>query len=133
MPSRNGAVSVSRLAKIWLTRSWWLVFPAFLALTLGLTRDRMCGDPTNLLPGLMSQARLALGIAAVYVLAHVWIAGAYLVTASQSDSLLPPPSAWRATWRSSIFQILLMVLVGAVEYAPISVIRVIGGIVGCGR
>jgi hypothetical protein len=112
-----------------LKRSWWVIFPAFAALTVRLAAERSCGDPYDLLPVATSNPALAWPLAIVYVLAHAWIAGAYLATAERSRSLVPPITVWTSS--ANPFQILLMLAAFAVEYAPAALWASLGAMVGC--
>jgi hypothetical protein len=114
-----------------LRYSWWLLFPSFTALALRLSADRACADPYDLLPGLTANPGWAWPLAAVYVLAHVWAIGVYLLAVTVADSLLPGLKALAPMRRVGIVRITLMVGTFAVEYCPMSVWRSLGGALSC--
>jgi uncharacterized membrane protein YhdT len=132
MPARSAPVIRPRALQRWLIWTWWPVFPCFAAVTLRLVLERACADPYNLLP----EATLAPGwawlIALAYVAGHGWTIGAYLLVVSQADALLPPWRAVRSTWGNATPQLLAMLIVLIVEYAPITLWRFIGARLGCG-
>jgi len=115
----------------WLKRTWWVIFPAFALLTARLAIERSCSDPYDLLPATTSHPAFAWPLAAVYVLAHVWIVGAYLVTASRARTLVPAMSAWSAAWGKNAPTVVAMVAALAVEYAPVALWAFIGAQAGC--
>jgi hypothetical protein len=106
--------------------SWWLLFPSFAALTLRLAVERMCAEPYDLLPALTSKTASAWPLAIVYVLAHVWMISAYLVTVSKTQALLPRPGAIRAVWGAGAARFILMLAAFAIEYAPVPMWRLVG-------
>lgn len=110
---------------------WWGVFPCFAALVIRLTMERACADPYELLPALSSRPWFAWPIALVYVLAHAWIVGVYLVTVAETNAIVPAWSDWRAIWAGGTRKLLLMLAVFAIEYAPIAVWRVVGEALQC--
>jgi hypothetical protein len=55
----------SQAAKRWLDRSWWLLFPAFTALTIRLGVERACAQPYDLLPAVTSNPAWAWPLALV--------------------------------------------------------------------
>lgn len=116
-----------------LGRSWWVIFPLFAALSVRLAVERACGDPYELLPALTSNARWAWGVALVYVLAHVWFVGAYLVTVSRTGTLLPALAAWRGVWRMDAVKIAGMAVLLAIESAPVAIWRMLAPAIGCAR
>jgi hypothetical protein len=61
-----------------LSRTWWAIGPAFVVLVGRFAVDRACADPDNLVPALASRPFVAWTMAAMYVLAHLWLLGAYL-------------------------------------------------------
>jgi hypothetical protein len=116
----------------WLGRSWWLLFPAFTALTIRLGVERACAEPYDLLPALTSNPAWAWPLAFVYVLAYVWIAAACVTTAVAADTLIPSIAAWRALWNGASYKVLAMVAAMVVEYAPLEWWRWLGTIAICG-
>ena len=114
-----------------LRGAWWGIFPCFAALTLWLARDRACGHPYDLLPGVASNPSGAWPLAAVYVLAHIWILTAWVRYVSRSNELLPPIHALRHAARGEERQVLLMAAAFAIEYAPMPVWRALGRLSGC--
>jgi hypothetical protein len=116
--------------RTWLQRSWWVIFPCFAVLVGRLAIERTCGNPNDLLPATANPA-WAWPIAIVYVLGHVWIAGAYLLTANRSHRLVPPASAWTSEWGTSAATIVLMLVVVAVECAPVGLWSFVGTSAGC--
>jgi hypothetical protein len=108
-----------------LSRTWWAVGPAFVVLAGRLAIDRACGDPYNLVPALASRAAIAWAMAAVYVLAHLWLLAAYVQTARASAALLPPPRALGAIWGSDRWKVWLLLFAVALEYAPLLLFRAV--------
>ena len=106
-----------------LSTSWWIVFPCFSVLVVRLSAERACADPNNLLPALTGTPAGAWPLAAVYVAAHAWIVGAYLLTVSRTARLLPGPGAARGVWGRDAFKLFAIGLAFAMEYAPISLWR----------
>jgi hypothetical protein len=119
----------------WLGRSWWLLFPAFSALTWRLDIDRACANPYDLLPALTTNPASAWAIALVYVLAHVWMVAVYVTTASAAGTLRPPVDRWRGMWGRDVYKILAIAAAIAIEYAPLELWRWLGtmGICGAGN
>ncbi|HET7218052.1 MAG TPA: hypothetical protein VFJ02_08380 [Vicinamibacterales bacterium] len=116
-----------------LRRVWWPLWPAFLALAVRLGIERGCGDAYDLLPALVSNPAWAWPLALVYVAAHAWIIGAYLVTVSAAGRLAPGLDAWRAMWGRNLATVILMLAAMAIEYAPVPLWRMIMAAAGCGR
>lgn len=113
--------------------TWWILFPCFVALVFRLTLERTCADPYDLLPALASSPLSGWPIAGVYVTSHVWLIGVYLLTAASTDSLAPPPSAFRTVWRADYLKILLMAATFVLEYLPVTLWRFIGTALHCVR
>jgi hypothetical protein len=103
----------------WLGRSWWLLFPAFTALTIRLGVERACAEPYDLLPAVTSNPAWAWPLAFLYVLTHVWVAASVVTTAVAADTLLPSLGVWRTLWGREAYKLLAMVAALAVEYAPL--------------
>jgi hypothetical protein len=117
-----------------LTASWWLLVPAFAVLVVRLSYERACASPYELLPAVMSKAQSALPIAVLYLGAHVWAGGAYLLTVRETGSLLPSIAAARRIWGTQWPKIVFTVAVLALEYLPISLWRLVGKtVLPCGR
>jgi hypothetical protein len=109
-----------------LTRSWWVLFPAFAVLVARLAVERTCGDPYDLLAALMPSPAIAWVLAGIYVIAHVWTISAYLVSLDRGE-LLPGP----ATMQWGKWKIYAMVGVLAIEYCPATLWRFVGTVTGC--
>ena len=73
-------ISGERLLRLW-SYSWWILWPAFLALVLRFSFERACLDPYELLRPLMRHQSLALTVAAIYTGAHIWIVVAGVLVA----------------------------------------------------
>ena len=116
----------------WLGRSWWLLFPAFTALTIRLGVERACAEPYDLLPAVTSHPAWAWPLASVYVLAHVWIAAAYVATAVGAGSLIPSIVHWREWWGRESYKVLAIAGALTVEYMPLEWWRWLGAIATCG-
>ena len=112
---------------------WWILFPCFVLLVIRLSVDRTCSDPYDLLPGLTSNPVWGWPIAVVYVTSHLWLIGAYLLTASSSDALAPTRAAFRNVWQADYLKVLLMVIAFVVEYLPLTMWRLIGTALHCVR
>jgi hypothetical protein len=112
---------------------WWILFPCFVLLVIRLSIERTCSDPYDLLPGLASNPAWGWPIALVYVTSHVWLIGVYLLTASSSDSLVPPRAAFRNLWQADVLKIVLMLIAFVVEYLPVTVWRLAGAALHCAR
>jgi hypothetical protein len=67
------------------------------------------------------------------VLAHVWIVGAYVLTASRTQTLVPGVRLWNEIWGADARKLVLMLAAFAIEYAPIPIWRVIGAGLKCSR
>lgn len=111
-----------------LIRIWWIVFPSLTLLTLRLTVEGACGDPYDPLPATGSAALI---LAVVYVLAHVWLAGTYLLTASRAQRLLPSARDMTSLWGPDILKIYLVAGVLPLEHVPVPLLQLIGHGVGC--
>lgn len=114
-----------------LGATWWVIFPGFTALTLRLARDRACGHPYDLLPAVTSTPSGAWPLAALYVLAHIWMLTAWLLYVLRSNQLFPPVAALRHSWGRDERKVLLMAAAFAIEYGPIPVWHALGRLVGC--
>lgn len=106
-----------------LSRTWWAICPLFILLTARLAVDRACRDPYNLVPALAARPLAAWGMAAIYVLAHVWLLAAYLQAAVAASSLLPSIGAVQRIWGREAWKPWLLVAAMAVEYAPLALFR----------
>ena len=115
----------------WLGRSWWLLFPAFTALTIRLGVERACAEPYDLLPAVTSTPAWAWPLAFLYVLTHVWLAASVVTTAVAADTLIPSISAWRAIWGRESYKPVAMIAALAVEYAPLGWWQWVGTIANC--
>jgi hypothetical protein len=73
-------ITGDRLLRLW-SYSWWILWPAFLALVLRFSYERACLDPYELLRPLMRHQSLALAVAAIYTGTHVWIVVAGVLVA----------------------------------------------------
>ena len=111
-------------------RSWWVIFPCFAALTLRLSVERACSDPYDLLPALMSRPGWAWPLALLYLLAHVWMLAVSLVTVSRAGELR---AGTLRMWGNHAVKLLLMLGVFVIEYAPVSLWRLIGTSLQCTR
>jgi hypothetical protein len=131
MPTADRDLAHSESRHTWLVVSWWVLFPCFTALTVALTGGRMCGDASDLLPSLTSNPGLAWPVALVYVLAHIWIVAACLLTIARTGELLPRVHQFRSLWRGDATKVFLMAAALIVEYSPTSLWRIIGAAFGC--
>jgi len=120
------ASPTARATVRWLARSWWLLFPAFAAVTLRLGVERACADPYDLLPAITSNPAWAWPIAVVYVLAHAWVVTAYVTTTVVAETLRPSRGHWRALWGRELYLIVAMAAALVLEYAPIALWRWLG-------
>jgi hypothetical protein len=118
---------------VWVMRFWWILFPSFTLLTLRLCVERMCQDPYNLLPSLMSRPGWAWPLAATYLFAHVWILAVWLTTVSRSQELIPRLRAYQTVWGSDAAKLLLMLSVFIIEYSPVSLWHMVGRSLQCTR
>ena len=118
---------------VWLMRAWWVLFPCFAALAIRLAIDRACAEPYNLLPALAGDPAWAWPLAIVYVLAHLWIAAAYLLTVSRTQALVPTPRALAALRSADTMKLILMSGAFAIEYSPMPLWRLIGTGLRCAR
>jgi hypothetical protein len=105
-------------AVVWLLRSWWIVFCGFAAVVLVFVRERACYDRFDLLPSVATQPSLAWLLATFYLFAHCWLLAAYVVTAKRTGQLVPGFGQIAATWGSGLPQLLLMLALFGLEYAP---------------
>ena len=119
-------------ARSWLAGIWWIVTPPFAVLVGWLAFERTCGDPYELLPAITSRSELALPLAILYLVAHCWAVGAYLLTVCHAGSVLPSTRAGKQLWGRQWPKLIVMISVFAVEYAPMPVWRVVGSFLNCG-
>ena len=124
-----GRPSRSRLKM--LASTWWIVCPAFVVLRLRLVAERACANPYDLLPGVAANPRWAWPLALVYVAGHLWCLFAYLFTTEAAGTLAPGLAAIKSAWGRHAPRVWLMAGVLALEYAPISVSRLVGAHLGC--
>jgi hypothetical protein len=82
---------------------------------------------------LTSNPRWGWLFAVVYVTSHAWLISVYMLTAASVDSLVPARSAFRAMWRAHYAKVLLMATVFVVEYLPVTMFRLAGAALHCGR
>jgi hypothetical protein len=115
----------------WLQMTWWLLFPSFLGLVVLLTVERACGNPYDLLPALTSNPGWAWPIALLYVLVHLWVLAAYLVTVSHAKEIFPDATVVAAVWGRGGVKIVLMIVALAIEYSPSVVSRLLATALGC--
>lgn len=115
----------------WLQLTWWLLFPAFLWLVVLLTVERACGDPYDLLPALTSNPGWAWPIALLYVLVHLWVLAAYLVTVSHAQEILPEASVFVEVWGRNGVKLVLTIAALVLEYSPSIVSRLLATALGC--
>ena len=113
-------------AAAWLAKGWWLVMPPFAVLVGRLTFERIWASPYELLSSATRVPLFAWLLAGLYVAAHAWMAGAYLVTVERTGALVPTLAAVRAAWRGHALKVLLAAAIFAVEYAPMPLWRAIG-------
>jgi hypothetical protein len=107
-------------------RTWWIVFPPFALLVGRLTYERTCADPSRLLLALTSSPTTAWPIALLYVVAHVWLLVVYVRVVARTNSLAPSLADLCAIEGTEVLKILLMTVVLALEYSPLSLWRMIG-------
>jgi hypothetical protein len=133
MPAGERPVNVARERMVrGLRVMWWPLWPAFAALTIRLGIERGCGDPYDLLPAIVGNTAWAWPLALVYVTGHAWIAAAYLITVSAAGTLAPGWRVWRGLWQHGLGMLVLMLAAMAIEYAPVSVWRILAAAAGCG-
>jgi hypothetical protein len=120
-----------RILQAWLLRSWWLLFPSFTVLSVRLTTERVCGNPYDLLPALTANSRWAWPLALLYVLPHLWLLAACLLTAARAQALAPGARVFSEVWGREAWKLLLMAAVLVLEYAPISLWRLLGSALQC--
>ena len=125
-------MSTTERIAIWLARAWWSLIPPFAMLVARLCVDRLCGAPYELLPSATTVPILAWLLAGLYVAAHAWLVAAYLLTVEAAGALLPTWSALRTAWRGHLPKLVLATVIFAIEYAPVSLWRVIGNMLDCG-
>ena len=134
MPNGERTLNADRAAVVrGMRAAWWVLWPAFTALTVRLGVERGCGDPYDLLPAIVSNPTWAWPLALGYVAAHAWIAAVYLVTVADAGRLAPGWRAWQSVWRGDLPMVALMIASMALEYAPVSLWRLLAAAAGCGR
>jgi hypothetical protein len=124
-----GSVTYWAKSSRWETlpgRAWWIVFPPFAVLVGRLTYERACADPSRLLLALTSSPATAWPIALLYVVAHVWLFVVYVRVVARTNALCPSLADIFAIEGTEVVKILLMTLVLALEYSPLSLWRMIG-------
>lgn len=114
-----------------LASTWWIVCPAFAVLSLRLVAERTCADPYDLLPGVTSNPAWAWPLALVYVAGHLWCLFAYLFTTELAGTLAPGIATIKSIWRRHAPKVWLMVGILALEYAPMSISRLVGAHLRC--
>jgi len=114
-----------------LASTWWIVCPAFAVLSLRLVAERACADPYDLLPGVTSNPRWAWPLALVYVAGHLWCLFAYLFTTDRAGTLAPGLPMIKSAWGRHAPKVWTMAAVLALEYAPMSLSRLVGAHLGC--
>ena len=124
-------MSASRSNERRLIWAWWFLFPPFALLTLRFTVDRACHDPYDLLSAAASTPAGAWPLAAVYVLAHLWMLTAYLMTVSRTQNLAPTGAEVRTVWHTDRLKLALMAVAFAIEYSPVRFWRLVGSYFGC--
>jgi hypothetical protein len=102
----------------WLAVSWWVIWPLFTIVVLVFVRERACWDRYDLLPSVSRRPALAWMLATFYVLAHCWLAGAYVATARATGELLPSLKRVTQVWGRAWLQLPLGAIPFAIEYAP---------------
>jgi hypothetical protein len=112
------ARNAAERAVVWLLRTWWIVFFGFAAVVFVFVRERACYDRFDLLPSVATQPGLAWLLATFYLFAHCWLLTAYVVTAQRTGQLLPRFQQISAAWGSGLPQLLLMLALFGLEYAP---------------
>jgi hypothetical protein len=108
------------------SRAWWIVFPPFALLVGRLTFERACADPYSLVQSLASRPAAAWPLALLYVAAHVWLIVVYLRTVARTDALWPSLAEFRAIQGTDVIKAILMAIVLAIEYSPVSFWRLVG-------
>jgi hypothetical protein len=126
-PTRETA----RTLRTVLMRSWWLLFPCFTGLAFRLTAERACGDPYDLLPGITADPKWAWPLAAIYLLAHLWMLAACLLTIDEAGAFAPSLRVIRRVWGPGLSKVLLMTAVFVLEYSPVSLWRWFGAGIAC--
>jgi hypothetical protein len=102
----------------WVRLAWWPIFLALLLVVAGFTRDRACFDRYHLLPGLDRHPVLAWMVAMTYVLGHCWLAAVYVCTVVQTGEVVPRWRAARAASGVAWWQVVPMLALVVLEYAP---------------
>ena len=125
MPQLNTPAPFTGI-ELWLARFWWLIFPAFGAMTARLSMERTSGGASQLLPQATSDPSLAWLLAIIYVAAHWWLLLAYLVTVRRTQMLFPNLRVVRIVWGSESPKLLLLFTAFALEYLPLSMWQAIG-------
>jgi hypothetical protein len=113
-------------ADVWLSRAWWGVFPPFAVLVGRLTYERACADPYGLLQALSSTPATAWPLAVVYVGAHAWMMAVYLRLVARTNQFLPGLAQIHAARRPAAVKVVLMAVVLAAEFSPVSLWRLVG-------
>jgi hypothetical protein len=109
-----------------LASTWWIVCPVFAVLSLRLVAERACANPYDLLPAVTSNPRWAWPLALVYVAGHLWCLFAYLFTTELAGTLAPGLTMINSVWGRHAPKVWLMVGIIALEYAPMSISRLVG-------
>lgn len=124
-------MSQSATARTRLLTTWWVLFPSFVVLTFRLASERACGDPDNLLPGLMSKPWRGWAVALVYVAAHLWLVAAYLLPVAHTGEPFPGVRTLRSVWGKDTVKVLLLTAAVAIEFLPVSLWRLLGATLRC--
>lgn len=76
----------------------------------------------------MTSPGTAWPIALLYVLGHVWLLAAYVWVVERTNAFSPGLADMRAIEGTEVVKILLMTVVLALEYSPLSLWRAIGAL-----
>jgi hypothetical protein len=114
-----------------LATTWWIVCPSFTVLSLRLVAERACANRYDLLPGVTSNPGWAWPLALVYVAAHFWCLFSYLFTMELAGTLVPSLTVFKSVWGRHTSKLRLMAGILALEYAPMSLSRLLGAYLRC--
>ena len=121
---------VDRTLRRILVRVWWIEFPLIAMLVVRFSYERACLDPYELLRPVMQQQTAALGIAAVYVGAYVWVVTAAVLTARMWHHAGPSVSQLHAIWNDDLAKVHAMAGVLLLEQVPRAVWGWLYGAIG---
>jgi hypothetical protein len=118
VPDDGIVTVVEQNLRRFLAMVWWIEFPLMTLLVARFSYERACLDPYELLRPIMQVQAGALGIAAIYVGAYVWLVAASILSARLWHSPTAPLGQLRAIWNRDLTKVCAMAAVLGLEQVP---------------